>query len=217
MKVELLRPYFRYAGFVAFQFAEDHFRVTKEMVFELRQLNYVEQWKLSHAHRWFHVVLEDLAYFTFSEVDGKSSYGYYPCPLDVQSLSDYLRERDIELTQKNRLAAAEKYELSVQTANLRESITPIRYDLDTGAYRTCTHPATHIHIGLDNQIRIATRRLMTPLAFVLFIFRQVYPDNWHNLLQYSTELGLARRIRGDLSEVGAEHWTADDELQSYLY
>jgi hypothetical protein len=217
VKAASLQPYFRYAGLGVVKLAHNNFRFTQQMVSELRQLNYVDQWKLSRSNSWCHVMLDDLSYFSFSDLAGKPSYGYYPCPLEIESLADYLRERDIEPTKRNKMEAAEEYDLAIETATLKESLTPIRYDIDTNAYRVCVHPTAHLHIGRDNQIRIATRRIMTPLAFVLFVIRQTYPENWTKLLTYSDSLKLARKIRSGLPEIKEPNWTEKDEIQSYLY
>lgn len=216
MQALLLRPYFRYAGLGVTAFAEGHFRFTNDMVFELRQLNYVEQWKRSHAMRWFHVLLEDSSFFAFSTLGGKPSYSYYPCPLEIETLREFLLARDIEPTKRNRLEFIEEYQLAIETAPLREFLTPIRYDIDRSSYRVCIHPYAHLHIGWDNQIRIATRRVMTPLAFVLFVIRQIYPDNWSRLLEQRAGLRLVEKIRTELEEVIDPYWQADDEFQTYL-
>lgn len=211
------QSYFRYAGLAVTQFADGHFEMTQEMVTELRQLNYIDQWKISRENRWCHILLDDLSFFAFSEIGGKPSFGYYPCPLDIDSLGSYLKERGIDPTKRNRMTHSEEYDMAVQTAALREFITPIRYDIDSAAYKKCIHPAAHLHIGWDNQVRIATRRILTPLAFILFIIRQTYPANWEQLLAHGGNLKLEKKIRWDLQEVEAKNWLGEDDIQSYLY
>ena len=217
MDATKFRPYFRYAGLTVSKFALGHFQVTKDMVFELRQLNYINQWKSILDNEWFHILLEDSSLFVFSSIDGKPSHSYYPCPLDFPSKRQFLSERGLENTQRNYLAVAEDYDLVRQTAPIKEFITPIRYDLDRSAYRRCAHPSAHLHIGWDNQIRIATRREFTPLAFILFVIRQVYPDNWERLFQEDKNLRLGEKLRTDLDEVIPPHWLPEDEIQCYLY
>lgn len=216
MQVSTYKHYFRYAGLEVSNFSDGHFKITQDMVSELRQLNYVDQWKLARAHRWHHILLGDLSFFAFSELAGKPSFGYYPCPLDIGSIADFLTERELKPTQRNRVESAEEYELAIETAALKDSITPIRYDIDFNAYGKGIHPAVHLHIGWNNDIRIATRRTLTPLAFVLFVIRQAYPKNWLNLLDHKDNLKLSQRIRSDLKEIEPEYWRMEDDLQHYL-
>ncbi|PZQ68379.1 MAG: hypothetical protein DI563_20500 [Variovorax paradoxus] len=216
MRVSLFRKYFRYAGLIVEEEAPEHFRLTNEIVFELRQLNYVEQWRRSFIKRWFHVRLADQSLFVFDERENKQSYGYYACPLEIVSFQSFLLDQGLEHTQRNRAEYQEQYDLVIQTANLKESFTPIRYDRDDGSYRSCVHPSAHVHIGLNNEIRVATRRSMSPIAFILFIIRQHYPKNWERLLEHADELKLSHRIRADLELIGAENWMDADEHQLYF-
>lgn len=212
-----IRQYFRYANLDVAEYASPNFQITQEMVFELRQLDYLDQWKISRLNKWCHILLDDLSFFAFSEIGGKPSYGYYPCPLEIESIKKFLHERGVEPTQRNRAEYAEEYDLSIQTSSLKSSATPIRYDIDIGAYRPNVHPVAHLHLGLDNQIRIATRRVMTPIAFVLFVIRQTYPDNWIKLLAHRENLKLEKKLRANLPKVEDAFWKEEDELQSYLY
>lgn len=121
------------------------------------------------------------------------------------------------MTKRNAAEHEEEYRLVIDTATLRSTVTPIRYDLDRNAYRTCVHPAAHIHIGLSNEVRLATRREFSPVAFVLFVIRQAYPAHWERLLEFSADLKLERKLRNDLLEVQDAHWHKHDEFQTYLF
>jgi hypothetical protein len=217
MAPELLRPYLRYAGIPVLRFADEAFQFTPAMIFELRQLDYVSQWRKCLTNGWFHVLLEDQSMFSFSGQGANLSHSYMPCPLRIGSISEFVEELGIQPNTRTKQQFADDYQLAVETAELKTSITPLRYDLDRGAYRACVHPSAHLHIGLENEIRIALRREMSPLAFVLFVIRQVYPHAWEKLLEFRKQLFLERRIRDDLEEVANPHWMPDDEIQCYLY
>ncbi|WP_081767225.1 DUF2290 domain-containing protein [Hylemonella gracilis] len=216
MQTSLLRPYFRYAGLPVEKFAEPHFELTPEIVVQLRQMDYFHQWKACIENGWHHVLLEDLSFFSFSNLNERPSYSYSPCPLEIESFRTFLLLRDLEPSRSNRDAYKEEYQLALETASLKEHLSPIRYDVDPHGYEPATHPVAHIHIGLNNQIRIGTRRLITPIAFVLFVIRQFFPDNWRNLLQYQAELKIERNIRTKLSLIDQQFWSQEDELQMYL-
>jgi hypothetical protein len=186
------------------------------MVQELRTLEYFDQWRLIRTNGWFSVMLEDLSIFVFSDLDGKPSYSFLPCPLQIDSITDFLRSLDLEPTKRNKAEYSEEYEDAIITAELKRYITPIRYDIDLKAYKCNIHPSAHLHFGLDNSIRLATRKILDPTAFVLFVLRQHYPLNFERLLVYSDQLKLSHRIRSGLPLVEADYWKPQDELQSYL-
>ncbi|RYH28416.1 MAG: DUF2290 domain-containing protein [Alcaligenaceae bacterium] len=182
-----------------------------------RKIGYADQWRKAREENWFHLLLADQSFFLFSEENDKLSYSFFPCPLDIPTFSNFLASLDRQNSQRNRAEYADQYQLVVETADLKAHITPIRFDQDLASYRACTHPAAHLHIGLENEIRIAVRRHLTPLAFVLFVIRQHYPQNWDQLMLHGDELKLHRRVREDLTLVPDERWSAVDEMQTYMH
>ena len=59
------------------------------------------------------------------------------------------------------------YEQYVTSVESKRIVTPIRYDYSAAAYREGVHPASHVHFGFANEIRVGTRRVMNPVAFIL--------------------------------------------------
>lgn len=210
MFAELLRPYFRYARLRAE--ATDNFRITPDVVRVLRASTYLEQWKHAKENNWFHVCLEDHSLFLFKIGDG-ASYHFYDHPLDSIPLSEYIEQSGDKYNTKTADLYKEEYNDYLLTARARTNVTPIRYDLDFGAYRTGVHPAAHMHIGLDNQIRIGLRRELTPLSFFLFVIRQMYPRNWEFLMESNLGKTLERRIRGDLREIDGKYFKNEDRIE----
>lgn len=72
----------------------------------------------------------------------------------------------------------EEYERHLATLELNKAALYIRYDEDPTLYRPMVHPYVHLHIGMNNNIRIPSSVEMTPLTFILFILQQVYYDVW---------------------------------------
>lgn len=195
----------------------NHFVLTSEMVQQLRSRNYLDRWQLSVQNEWYHIKLEDHSIFQFQEGGTTRSLNFLQCPLDVPSFRDFLiKEQGVLLDRTNRRMYQDIYDLALQTAAKREHITPIRYDRDPIAYRTGVHPLAHIHIGLDNEIRIALRREMLAAGFVLFVMRHHYPSCWEQLLEHHTNLKLANRIRLDCIEVAQQWWQPHDQLELAL-
>ena len=112
---------------------------------------------------------------------------------------------------------SEEYNDYLTTVGLRQHWTPIRYDYDPNSYRAGVHPAAHIHIGVDNEIRLGLRRELTPAAFFLFVLRQMYPSNWERLLAQPGGLRINKQVRNNLKQVDTHLFADFDDAEMYLH
>jgi hypothetical protein len=204
----------REARFPVSEFGAERFVVTPEIVGDLRVLPYVERWKKALSSGWYHVRMADHSIFIFSE-GTKPSYTFLQSPLQVVTLSEYLDALGERDTPQSRAQHREDYLQVIDTASLREYVTPIRFDYDAGSYRAGAHPAAHIHIGLDNEIRIATNK-MSAVSFLLFVMRQIYPLCWERLLSREKRDRLVRPIRSRETVLLPELWTELDRIELHL-
>jgi hypothetical protein len=211
-----LQSVFRLAHFPVSDYGDDHFVIKPTMVGHLRTLSYLEQWRTALTERWYHVRLEDHSILLFDETEGRPSYSYIQCPLEIESMREFLNRTGRECSVRNIREAQEEYENLWETAELKKQLTPIRYDYDPTGYVSGSHPLGHIHIGLGNSVRIAVRRSMSPMAFSLFVMRQMYPSCWRLLLEYSDNCGLPNLCRNSLPLIDQEHWQPRDEIEAYL-
>jgi hypothetical protein len=212
MYYNTFRQYLRYAGIDAD--TPDRFQITPEVVRTLRQSTYLDQWRLSRENNWFHIGMHDLSFFAF-DVAGMS-YSFYDRPIDVVSLREYLRQNNIEVTRKNLNDAGEEYDLYLTSASMRPHVTPIRFDLDVNAYRPGVHPAAHIHIGLENQVRLHVNKELTPVAFFLFVIRQMYPMHWERLCASNLSSKLTHIARTGLNLIDEKYCKPLDEIELRL-
>lgn len=213
---DLLQQIFRAAHFPVEAYAPPHWSITPEIIGELRVLPYVDQWRRALENKWFHIKLEDQSIFVFDQTTGEPSYNFIHSPIAADTFRAFLLTKKLDYTTRNRATYAEEYTLLIETAPLRENVTPIRYDVDSLAYKPGSHPMAHLHIGLDNPIRIALRRQMSPTAFSLFVMRQMYPESWVRLLTHSDQFKLRRILRDNLKLVQAAYWQPQDEFELNL-
>lgn len=209
-----LRPIFRYSGLNAE--VNPSFEVTTSHIKVISDLSYYEQWSYLFSNNFYNIKFPDNSIFTF-QYGQSPSYRYIECPLDVPSYEDFLR--DMGMTNaKDKFSEANRsdYSLTLLTANMKSHINPIRYDLDRKSYREGIHPAAHLHIGLDNEIRIGLEREMTAVAFLLFVLRQRYPLNWEKLIHSSFGVNLERLIRQSLPFLGSVYRARLDRREVYL-
>jgi len=207
------RPFLRYAKLKC-ELDQFEFEVTTDIVKVLKERSYQEQWLICREKNWFHLYMDDNCFFSFN-VNHKPSYTFFDCPLQALSLSEYQEEMGLNEFHRSNLKS--EYQDYITTCPVKNSVTPIRYDYDPHAYRSGVHPTAHIHIGLDNEIRLGVTRELTPLAFLLFVIRQRYPHNWEQLLKSNLVDRIQRIIRHELKEIEPPLRSDMDKLELYLY
>lgn len=114
-------------------------------------------------------------------------------------------------------ALREDYEAAMISASLKETVTPIRYDYAPGQYKAGRHPASHVHCGFNNEIRVCTKRIVQPFSFACFIIRQRYPDCWQNLLTQMDCRQLSARIVDGLEAVPNDYFGEPDACEFSLH
>lgn len=188
-----------------------------------RGLTYRETWEKTYRAIAYNFILTDqsLIHFTKSGSDehsGGLNFSYLECPIEVQKYEDFCAEYlkidpldegyEEELAEYGDLLRPE-YEQYVNTCDSRP-VTPIRYDYAPSDYMPGRHPASHIHFGFQNHIRVATKRILKPVSFVLLIIRQRYPAEWIALLELDKERKLCRAVRQSLDKVHENYWNEPD-------
>ncbi|MBM7113869.1 DUF2290 domain-containing protein [Archangium primigenium] len=188
---------------------------------QLRRLGYAGAYRFLVQEKLFDFQLIDGALFLFRAgvENGQEliSFSYYEAPFAAPSYEEFLRENGLDQSDVGD-AFMDDYEQVLAEAGLKSAVTPIRYDYDPSAYREGSHPASHLHIGHENDIRIGTDRIFTPLAFVAFVLRQSYCKKWLALIGASSSPppGLARAVRDDLREVDKAFLRPLDKLEVFL-
>ncbi|MFQ5978924.1 MAG: DUF2290 domain-containing protein [Candidatus Heimdallarchaeota archaeon] len=138
----------------------------------IRRLDYPKLWEFFFKNAMYNYLLEDNSIVIFINEDNTLSYSYYECPvieepMNGRGFSDY-----------------------------NPPVAPVRYDYDPQNYGQA-HPASHLHVGFKNNIRVGSDRILTPISFVLFIIRQYYPEEWLLLLENPRNNIWCRNIRRD--------------------
>lgn len=205
---------FRAAG-LNFRMNAD-FSVTPAIIRIQRELSYEKMWKAAYDNSWFHIQFDDLSMIQFQQMPSPS-YHFLECPLDAPSQRDLLTALGMEYRNRHDAGFLELYAEAVETAGSRRHVTPIRYDRDFGSYRSGVHPAAHLHIGLDNDVRLGLPREMTPFAFLLFVIRQKYPANWERVLDSNLAPALQHNVRNALIPLPEQYWQAADRCEMSLW
>lgn len=190
-----------------------------------REKSYTETWKFLLSESYFRILLKDYSFFMFYYVkndrlkeESSISMSYYGCPYDFITLEDYIVENYGEeyLSFKYDPDIKQEYELELDDSPVLEYPVTFRYDFSPELYESGRHPASHLHIGFENEIRIGCYRILDPLSFTAFVIRQHYPEIWkHTVLKSCVEI-FQSSIRNSLPLVSESYFSEHDKLEMYL-
>lgn len=127
----------------------------------------------------YNILLADYAFLQFGRsADDAVRYAYYPNPFLGASREAVAELADLRSYVDEELMSYEEFLQRV--AELRFSQHPplIRYENSEEQYVELTHPCSHLHIGHHANNRWPLRRMLTPHAFALMVFKYYYLDFW---------------------------------------
>ncbi|MGG0639317.1 DUF2290 domain-containing protein [Bacillus altitudinis] len=152
-------------------------------------------------------LLVDDSFFQFSctVMEGASNnisvrYAYYENPRSYITYIQFLESIDLTYKECGDELLLE-YEQEIDESRLKHSVTPFRYDYDFKSYDPIHHPVSHIHIGHNNNVRIAFDKVMTPAKFVMFVLRNTYRKQWKNAFQQDRFRDLCLSTKNSCIEI----------------
>ncbi|MGO9632995.1 MAG: DUF2290 domain-containing protein [Steroidobacteraceae bacterium] len=182
---------------------------------DVRNTPYPKLWRKCLERGWYDLRLRDESFFQF-RIQDEFSFSFYESPVSAIAFEDFGFERYGEEWAEIAADLQSEYEEYVSSLSWDWPATPVRFDYSPSAYRSPGHPAAHIHFGYSSEVRIATRRLISPEAFVLFVLRQYFADSWITLFEKKPLAHLARRCRGALKLIPDSLWSQMDACEMYL-
>lgn len=186
-----------------------------------RGKNYRETYEICFKEFIYDFRLNDQSLLLFlceghGEHEGSLSYSYYDAPCNVMPYNEFVQIYDSP-EQVDDLKAINLYDQYLATVGLSSNVTPLRYDYRARDYRSGIHPASHMHFGFNNDIRVGTNRILNPISFLLFILRQRYPNKWEEFLNMKESECWCRNIRHNVQTINASYWGTNDKLEMSLH
>ncbi len=170
-------------------------------------------------NRDYDILLKDDSMLQMSLNNGESRLMFIQNPLMHISFETFLEEMGLEATQEmmNQLHEAfdEDYHQALEGMNLNSGAVYLRYDVDERGRKNNEniHAYTHLHVGLNNSIRIPVSLHLTPLAFTMFVVRHVYYDVWVHAVRSGFITG---GHKAQCQTLPPEMWTNEEKKFLYL-
>lgn len=183
-------------------------------------MSYVETWKYCFQNQWYDFLLVDnslVQFRIYSLRPLKVSYAFLDCPFGGTTYEDFIQTQlELDVNDVGD-SFRQEYADYLLTCPPKPAWTPIRYDYDSDAYMPGIHPASHMHFGYGNGIRVATLRILKPLSFVLFVVRQCYGQAWRDLNDHENMTYWCRNIRDSLDLVDRAFMDAIDQREMFFH
>lgn len=189
-----------------------------------RKKKYNDIWRLLIQESCFSILLDDYSFFIFRiNNEGHTgpdilSMSYYGCPYEFITFDDYIvetyGEEFLVLRYDSEIRA--EYEQALEDSRPIDSPVTFRYDYSPELYSPARHPASHFHVGLNNEIRIGCARILDPLSFTAFVLRQQYSEIWIKRALPDCKETFEPSIRDNLPLIPKHYFSELDELEMYL-
>lgn len=187
-----------------------------KMASELRPLSYDESWKKCTNEGWFNIQLEDGSLLIFKP----DSYTYLMTPIKTLSFEDYLKtyypEDEWQNEDEYKIIISQEYDNYIDTHTKNSPPMPVRFDIDSAHYCEHSHPYCHFHFGVENEGRVAAKRILTPLSFTAFILRSFYPKPWRTFAQSESVIAHLSSFREHLNIPDDKYWKERENKFLYI-
>lgn len=126
----------------------------------------------------YNFILSDYSFFQFSGgIDESVRFAFYPNPFFGASADSMSELGELREYVEEGAVTVDQYLLRVAEMREARSVPPVRYEHAPSQYKELEHPCSHLHLGFYDAGRWPGSRVLTPLAFVLLIFKLFYSQS----------------------------------------
>lgn len=168
---------------------------------KVRDLTYFDYWASYYRESWYDFQLKDLSLLSFNENEFKGVVFIYlgsPVRCSVSEDEYYSTE---EL-----YASGVIYGDYVLSCPRVENASYLRYDNAVSMYNTGLHPANHFHFGYDQHNRVGCSYHLDAVAFVAFVLRQNYPDEWNYVLNHKESFSTLYGYKSKVEKIESRYY-----------
>lgn len=158
---------------------------------------------------------ESFLQYDFNESNGYLRYAFFPFPYEFPSYDIYLDQNGFSITEVGELFRQE-YEQEISEAKPNINICPIRYEYNIQEYQSLIHPASHIHFGYNNDVRVASSIILTPFLFTQFVIKNCYYDLWKKLLNTTEIDKYIKPMKASCNKLVGDYFKKNDMCELFL-
>lgn len=186
--------------------------------------NIVETYKCAIKNEDYDILLKDESIIQFQKINDDLRYAYIQNPYKYISKEEYITLiytiEDLEELSDfsiDELVNENEYEQFLNEQNLNSISNYFRYDCSPAGYKPLVHSYSHFHIGMNENVRISTSKIITPLKFTKFCIKNTYFDNWK--AQFDLDPNFINdviKMKNDCLQLPQNKWNAIEDNDLYL-
>ena len=168
----------------------------------------------------YDMLLVDDSIFQFHKEQNDYRYCFIQSPRVKMTWEEFLESID---TNEEELSVAEieqwhSYYDNDEADCYRKNIYPVymRYDVSAKEYKEGEHPYSHLHIGINNEIRIPIALVLTPEMFTEFVIKMVYKKQWADKKNENYFVDFHKTLKRGCEPIQLEFWSEIDKLDIFI-
>lgn len=174
----------------------------------------------------YEILLVDDSIIQLYVEDSKLRYCFIQNPNTHVGKLEYLRSiyAEDELVQFDEEAIEDlvaqinedEYEQFLNEQEINLVATIVRYDYDARGYEPLVHSCSHLHVGLNDNFRITSSIIVSPLKFAIFCLKIVYYDKWKIFFEHHRDIiSYLRRAKQACTPL-VENWSELERHELFL-
>lgn len=173
----------------------------------------------------YELLLNDDSIFQFSFTEDEIRFAFIQNPQYFVSKIDYITYilSTEELNEVENLDSyldminEDEYEQFLNEQELNSLSNFIRYDASLLGYSPLIHSFSHLHIGLNSNLRIPISIILTPLTFVKFCVKNTYNKNWKDAFSLYENFPILIKVSKEACpSIDNTKWSKIEEAELYL-
>lgn len=177
--------------------------------------NYEKTFIVASKNRDFDIMLEDGSLFQFTaRNENDIHYSFLHRIEKNMSFDDFFNKY---ATNENIDTIEQEYEYYSAGDKERIYYCPIRYDVAESEYTEMHHAYAHLHIGIENDIRIPVDKILSPMHFVDFVIKHMYRAKWDNAYAKNEKFKvLVDCLKSQSEKIADEYFTSAEQNLLYI-
>lgn len=186
--------------------------------------NIIETYECAIQNFDYDILLKDDSLIQFQQINNDLRYAYIQNPYKFISKEEYVllmhTTEELELypdLSVEELIDENEYEQFLNEQKLNSISNYFRYDCSPAGYKPLVHSYSHFHIGMNENVRIPTSKIITPLKFTKFCIKNTYYDDWK--LNFESDPSFITeiiKIKSECLKLPGSMWDSIEENDLYL-
>jgi len=145
----------------------------------------------------------------------KLFYLFLESPYSISTYNEYLANNKLAYSEVGD-SLLEEYFIESDNFPRKENALKIHYDYSPDDYIELVHPASHIHFGNKDDVRIPIKDIWSPVEFVCLCLKTTKFDRWKSAIRTRSFLDIVLSQKTNTSNLDNCFFTKNDSCEFYF-